>query len=127
MSWRNVGDKYYQFITDIIKHSYVGEKSFMRGFIDYYYCLNFVDVGKEMERDISNDITSDNSLGLGDENNIKTKMFLSNELSMKQNNSNRYFSEVKFENNSTNLNLTEGIRTTTKYYDKVKKMFLIFG
>ena len=126
MSWRNVGDKYYQFITDIIKYSYVSEKSFMRGFIDYYYCLNFVDVGKEMERDISNDITSDNSLSLGGENNIKTKMFLSNELSMKQYNSNRYFSEVKFENNSTNLNLTEGIRTTTKYYDKVKKMFLIF-
>jgi len=126
MSWRNVGDKYYQFITDIIKHSYVSEKSFMRGFIDYYYCLNFVDVGKEMERDISNDITIDTSTSIGGDNNTKTKMFLSNELSMKQNNSNRYFTEVKFENNSTSLNLIEGIRTTTKYYDKVKKMFLIF-
>lgn len=124
MSWRNVGDKYYQFITDIIKHSYVGEKSFMKGFIDYYYCLNFVDIGKEMERDISNDTTIDTSLNVGDNN--KAKMVLTNELSLKQNNSNRYFVEKKFENNSSNLNLFEGMRTKTKYYDKVKKMFLIF-
>ena len=125
MSWRNVGDKYNDFVTDVIKHSYVSDKSFMRGFIDYYYCLNFVDVGKEMERDISNDTCIDSIFTPGG-NNTEVKMILTNELSLKSNNSSRYFEEKKFENNSTSLNLMEGIRTKTKFYDKVKKMFLIF-
>ena len=125
MSWRNVGDKYYQFISDIIKHSYVGEKSFMRGFIDYYYCLNFVDVDKEMNRNILNDTCIDTSLEVASSND-QVSLFLTNDESLNKNNSNRFFKEKKFENNSSNINMNEGIRTKTKFYDKVKKMFLIF-
>ena len=125
MSWRNVGDKQYQFISDVIKHSYVSEKSFMRGFIDYYYCLNFVDVDKEMNRDIKYDTCFDTSLEVSSSND-SVSLFLSNEESLNKSNSNRFFKEKKFENNSSTINLTEGIRTKTKFYDKVKKMFLIF-
>ena len=125
MSWRNVGDKYYQYINDIIKHSYVSEKSFMRGFIDYYYCLNFVDVDKEMNRDIKYDTCFDTSLEVNSSND-SVSLFLSNEESLNKSNSNRFFKEKKFENNSSTINLMEGIRTKTKFYDKVKKMFLIF-
>jgi lysophospholipase L1-like esterase len=125
MSWRNVGDKYNQFISDIIRHSYVSEKSFMRGFIDYYYCLNFVDVDKEMNRDIKDDICIDAPLGVANSND-PVSLFLSNEESLNKSNSNRYFKEKKFENNSSTINLNDGIRTKTKFYDKVKKMFLVF-
>jgi hypothetical protein len=125
MSWRNVGDKYNQFISDIIKHSYVSEKSFMRGFIDYYYCLNFVDVYKEMNREIKDDTCIDSPLGVA-ESNDPVSLFLSNDESLNKKNSNRFFKEKKFENNSSTINLNEGIRTKTKFYDKVKKMFLIF-
>ncbi len=126
MSWRNVGDKYHQFISDIIKYSYVSEKSFMRGFIDYYYCLNFVDVDKEMNREIKNDTCIDVSLQTSSSSNEQVSLFLTNEEGIKLKNSNRYFKEKKFENNSSTININEGIKTKTKYYDKVKKMFLIF-
>jgi len=125
MSWRNVGDKYHKFINDIIKHSYVSEKSFMRGFIDYYYCLNFVDVEKEMNRDIKNDVCVDTPIQ-SDSATEKVSLFLTNDDGVKLKNSNRYFKEKNFINNSSKINLTDGIRTKTKFYDKVKKMFLIF-
>jgi hypothetical protein len=37
-----------------------------------------------------------------------------------------FFVEKSFENNSTALSLEKGYKTKTKYYDKTKKMFLVF-
>ena len=66
MPWRNIGSRKYNFIQDIVAHSYVSEESYMAVYIDYYYCLNYVDVEKEMKRDISNDVGIDTG-GFDDE------------------------------------------------------------
>jgi hypothetical protein len=127
MPWRNVGDKQHNFIESVIKHSYLSEKSYMSGFIDYYYCLNFVDVEKEWNRDNSKDMCIDTG-GLDDgsvDDNAKlAQLILTTDKGDQQ--SNCLIEEKSFENNSTSLGLEKGYRTKTKYYDKTNKMFLVF-
>ena len=128
MSWRNVGDKQHNFVESVIKHSYSSEKSYMCGFIDYYYCFNFVDVEKEWNRDNTKDMCI-NSGGLddgrADDTEKLSRLILTTDKGDQQ--SNCLIEEKSFENNSTSLALTKGYMTRTKYYDKVNKMFLIFN
>ena len=127
MIWRNVGDKQYQFIEKIIKHSYISDKSFMVGFIDYYYCFNYVDVDKELKRSNANDKYIDTSSfddgGVKDTEKIQ-QLILSSDKSL--NTSASFIEEKNFENNSTSISLEKGYKTKTKYYDKTKKEFLVF-
>ena len=127
MPWRNVGDKQYTFIKNIIRHSYLSEQSYMRGFIDYYYCFNYVDVEKEMLRDNTKDMYIDTAGvddGLTKDNEKISMLQLTTEKG--SNTSCCFFIEKSFENNSTALSLEKGYKTKTKYYDKTKKMFLVF-
>ena len=129
MPWRNTGMTQYSFIEDIIAHSYISDESFMVGYIDYYYCFNYVDVEKEMKRDNSSDIGVDT--GNVEKDDIKddsklTQMILTNDKSVNLG-SCFYFNEnYKTQNNSGGISIKRGHRTVTKYYDKTKKMFLIF-
>lgn len=127
MPWRNIGDKQYKFMEEIIKHSYISEESFMAGYIDYYYCFNYVDIEKEMKRDISKDVGIDTG-GVSDaskkDSNKIVKLILSSEKGLQS--SNNYFIKVGERNESTKISMEQGYRTRTKFYDKVKKMFLVF-
>lgn len=127
MPWRNIGDKQYKFVEEIIKHSYTSEESFMAGYIDYYYCFNYVDIEKEMKRDISKDVGIDtggvDTPGEKDSDKIG-KLILSSEKGLQS--SNNYFVKVGERNESTKISMEQGYRTRTKFYDKVKKMFLVF-
>ena len=126
MPWRNVGDKQYTFIENVIKHSYLSEQSYMVGFIDYYYCFNYIDVEKEMKRENKDDKCI-NTAGIPDGTTDDTKIIpLQLTTDKGENTSNVFIIEKNFENNSTSLALKEGYKTQTKYYDKTKKMFLIF-
>lgn len=128
MPWRNSNKKPYQFIEDVISHSYISDESFMVGYIDYYYCFNYVDVEKEMNRDISNDVgidtsgTSENSTP--DETDRISKLKLSNDKSF--NNSSFYFDSFTTRNDSTKKSLKKGYTTKTKSYDRLTKSFLVF-
>lgn len=127
MPWRNIGDKQYKFMEEIIKHSYTSEESFMAGYIDYYYCFNYVDIEKEMKRDISKDVGIDTGgvANPSDKDSDKIgKLILSSEKGLQS--SNNYFVKVGERNESTKISMEQGYRTRTKFYDKVKKMFLVF-
>lgn len=127
MPWRNIGDKQYKFMEEIIKHSYISEESFMAGYIDYYYCFNYVDIEKEMKRDISKDVGIDTG-GVSDASNKDSnkigKLILTSEKGAQT--SNGFFIKVGERNESTKISMEQGYRTRTKFYDKVKKMFLVF-
>ena len=127
MPWRNVGDKEYKFMEDIIKHSYISEESFMAGYIDFYYCFNYVDIEKEMKRDISQDVGIDTG-GFEKRNEKDTDKIVSLKLSSEKGKqtSNTYFIKKAERNESTKISMEQGYRTRTKYYDTVKKMFLVF-
>ncbi len=127
MIWRNVGDKQYEFIENIIKHSYISDKAFMVGFIDYYYCFNYVDVEKELKRSNKDDKYIDTaSFDDGDIKDTEKIQQLNLTSDKSLNTSASFIEERSFENNSTAVSLERGYKTKTKYYDKTKKEFLVF-
>lgn len=129
MKWKNTGKEYSSFIYDIIEHSYISDSSFMLGYIDNYWCFNYVDIEKEWNRDISNDVgintrgASDLGGGLNDSDKI-TKLFLTNEMAF--NSSNNFISSYVLSNNSTKRSLEDGHFTRIKYYDVNAKSFMEF-
>lgn len=126
MPWRNIGDKQFRFMEDIVKHSYISDDSFMAGYIDYYYCFNYVDVEKEMTRDIANDAGIDTGGFDSPELDVdKMKpLVLTSDPGMQT--SNMHFIKTGERNESTKTSMEQGYKTRTKFYDKVKKMFLVF-
>jgi peptidoglycan hydrolase-like protein with peptidoglycan-binding domain len=130
MPWRNIGDKQFKFMGDIIKHSYISEESFMAGYIDYYYSFNYVDIEKEMKRDISKDICLETGGVMNSPEEVKDDpsklkpLALNSEKGMRE--SCLFFVKVAERNESTKTSIEQGYKTRTKFYDKLKKMFLVF-
>lgn len=128
MIWRRNSIETDEFIRSIVKHSYISDDSFVTGYIDYYWCFNYVDVEKEWNRDITNDVGL-NSQGVqtlekGTKSDILTKMQLTNDKSA--NDSSFYFESYELKNNATSKLINEGTYTVSKVYDRVKKQFLKF-
>ena len=130
MTWINSGFKNIEFIENVINNSYVSETSFQYCYIDFYYNLCYMDLNKEMDRDVSQDkmVTGFGYKFLADEDpdvDEKTStLLLSNDRSAKE--SIAYFSKFDIINKSTKVSLDKAYRTRTKYYDSNKKELLIF-
>ncbi len=129
MSWRNTNKKPYEFIEEIIAHSYINDDSYMAGYIDWYFCFNYVDLEKEYNRNISGDVGLDTS-GLSQQT-VKEEterimpLILTNDKS--NSSSSNYIESYKTRNNSMKKSLVEGYSTVTKSYDRVNKQFLVFS
>lgn len=125
MKWRRKGITYSDYIDTILKHSYISDDSFLRGYIDYYWSFNYVDIEKEWKRDISKDIglITQGVSSVGEPEIVE--MSLTNDRSM--NSSPFYFTNQKLKNNSTFKNMNKGIFTVSKTYDRQSKQFLIFN
>ena len=128
MDWRANGDRLFEFMEKIVAHSYISDNSFMIGYIDYYYCFNYVDIEKEMKRDTTSDVgieTGNLEQKEKDDSYKLVSLILNNDKSFSK--SCFYFeSDKKVTNNSTKISLKKGLSTKTKFYDKIKKMFLVF-
>ena len=129
MSWRNPNTKPHEFIEEIVAHSYIDDESYMGGYIDYYYCFNYVDIEKEMNRDISKDVGIDTAgmskASTTDESSRIQSMLLSNDKSLKD--SAFYFENYTTRNDSTKKAIRNGLLTVTKAYDRISKSFLVFN
>jgi predicted chitinase len=128
MKWTNVGSNYRDFMSTIIQHSYINDTSFTMGYIDFYYCFNYVDVEKEWIRDNGMDVGislgSVDKLSSSDDNEKLVRLILTNEKSA--NGTDLFFVNPQVKNNSTAKSLESGQKTITKYYDTAAKSFLIF-
>lgn len=128
MPWLNKGKTYKSFVQNIITHSYISDTSYVLGYIDYYYCFNYVDIEKEWIRDISNDVGLDstgiNHLSSTENQEKLTLMQLTNDKS--NSSSPFYFSSFRLNNQSTQISLSKGHFTTSKVYDSASKQFLVF-
>lgn len=129
MTWINTGSKVYSFINQIISTSYLSDNSFISGYVDFYYNFNYIDVEKELRRDISKDMAFSNfgleeASGATPRQNRMSPVFLTNDES--QSNSNNFISEYKLINNSTMISLEEGYFTRIKYYNELQKEILVF-
>lgn len=127
MKWLNPGKVNNEFMDYVISNSYISDDSVISCYIDYYYNFNYVDIEKEMKRNIDEDVQL-NTSGLNvstikKDESIKP-MLLSNDESIKESNS--YFGEFVIINNSTSISLEKGYSNRVKYYDVVSKEFLIF-
>lgn len=127
MKWINTNKEYKDFIKEIIQHSYKDENTFLYGFIDFYYCLNYIDVEKEYKRDVSQDFmveTGNADRIVKDKDKKIVPLFLTNEPSHKT--SVGYFESYKVVNQSTSTKIKEGYGTVTRYYDEEKKTIVEF-
>jgi hypothetical protein len=129
MTWINTGKKPYNFIDEVLDHTYLSDESFVAGYIDYYYNFNFVDIQKEMSRDINNELgIVSNSLAeilkISDKNDIG-RLVLSNDASVSG--SNAYFYSYRIINESTSTSLKNGYSDVVKYYDMLDKSLLNFN
>jgi hypothetical protein len=116
------------FMRDIIKRSYISDDSFMIGYIDFYYCFNYIDVEKEMKRDISNDVNI-NSTNISSSNNDnveeKTRLELSTDNGLSS--SNLYIENFKVLNRTMSNAISNGFFVRTRYYDTLNKTQLTFN
>lgn len=129
MTWINTGNYVYDFIEEIVETSYKSDTAFLSYYIDYYYNLNFVDVAKELDRNVDNQVgvsdkSLDEALNTGGEERLTTLLF-SNDYSMSE--TNNYFNSYRIINNSTLVSLNSGYKNIIKYYDELEKDFLIFN
>lgn len=126
MKWVFNGDKGYQVIEHLVNRSYISDTSFMGAYIDYYYCMNYVDVEKECKRDNSSDSGIETGgVGTTNTSSEKVQMLLHNEVGI--NKSSFYFvSEPKIKHNNTSKNLIKGVRTKVKFYDNKTKKFEVY-
>jgi len=130
MTWINPGNYVADFIEEVVNSSYKDDDSFLSSFVDFYYNLNFVDINKELVRDISNDLTfSDVALNKAANNDTTeqgsvVRLVLTNDEAFRE--SNLYFTNYEIVNNSTGVSLQSGYKNIMKYYDVVNKDFLVF-
>jgi hypothetical protein len=128
MNWVNHGVVFKEFLAGIINHSYISDTSYVLGYIDFYYCFNYVDIEKEWLRDISNDVglasTGINHLSDDSQKDKIERMVLTTDKGA--NMSPFYIRKYTVINNSTKISTRKGYFTTTKSYDSISKQFLVF-
>ena len=129
MTWINPGKQIKDFIQDNIDNCFVGEKSFIIGYFDFYYNYNYVDLQKELTRNISEETsTSDTGIQriLKTENkNDLQPLILSNDIALSE--SNLYFDSYTVLNKSTEISLKQGYKSIVKYYVPTSKEYLFFN
>ena len=131
MTWLNTGFKNLEFIDNVMLNSYVSDQSFQHCYIDFYYNLCYVDLNKELLRDVSEDKMI-NSFGYrytkGEEDEEADEqiipMVLITDKSMRG--TNAFIEKYDLMNRSTKVSIKKSYRTKTKYYDTIKKELLIF-
>lgn len=129
MNWLNYGRKVYQFIKYVANNSYISDNDFTSYYIDYYYHLNYVNIQKELLRDVTNDellvdVSPPESV-IDEKAPLKKQgAVLSTEQS--QRHSNFFIESYSIINNSTGISIQEGYLKTVFYYDNQKKEKLIF-
>ena len=132
MTWINPGQRGMEFCKTVISKSYRSDNSFITGFVDMYYNLNFIDVEEQMNFDISKNfgipmtglsqihkqlsLTQENTSGL---------LFLTNDLLMS--NTNNFFESYKVYNNSTDISIRNGYSNIVRYYKYNEKTLLDFN
>ena len=129
MTWIQSGDSTLDFMEEVVESSYKSDNSFMSCFIDYYYNFNFVDLAKELDRNIDNDLSvTDRSLSEVSNTENKeslTNLILTNDESFRE--TNLFFDGYKIINNSTGVSIESGYTNIINYYDTENKELLVFN
>ena len=128
-NWINIGTNQREFINNITQYSYISDTSFQVCYVDYYYNLCFVDISREFERDVNEDVgvscVGFDSVTGGDKSDDKIEsLVLTNERNLSL--SSGFIDKYKVTNNSTTVSLKKAYRNDVKYLDIQKKEILYF-
>lgn len=129
MTWVNIGKTRYNFIKEITQHSYLSDSTFLYCYVDFYYNLCYVELEKELNRNIKDDMMIVNT-GKGDIINDPTldeeiaNLIITTDSGSKG--TSAYVSEYKISNLSTKISLSRSYSSRTKFYDSKSKELLIF-
>jgi len=128
MTWINTGEKVQHFIEKVVDNSYLSDQSFVLGYIDFYYNYNYVDLQKELTRNIKEESGISNTglelFGKGKQTENVGKLFLTNDNAFLD--SNMYFFRYNILNKSTSISISKGYKTVIKYYNNISKEYLPF-
>lgn len=130
MTWINPGLYVSEFMEQVLESSYKSDTAFLTCYIDYYYNFNVIDVAKELERNIDEqlgvaDISVSNLFDTSEDAEKLTNLIISNDESIRE--SNLYFEDYRILNNSMSVSLQAGYKNIVKYYDNVQKELLVFN
>lgn len=123
-------DTSLNYIDNVVSSSYIDEESFQTFYIDQYYNLNFVEMNRifnsenvsiesmqsnftSLARSYSQDLDSE------DEDNIETKLFLTNNLQFDK--TNLKISQFALKNNSSKISLLNGYRRVLQMWDDLEQ------
>lgn len=119
MTWINPGLHNYTFLQDTINKCWIGESSYVWGFVDLFYNLNYIDVEKSLDQDITEikwiPANIMNNTEILQTETKTTGPILTNDPAFKI--SNTYFSGEKIINQSTDISLKRGYLRNVHYYD----------
>jgi hypothetical protein len=128
MVWKGTNRIFKDFLLDIVRHSYITDESFMIGYIDFYWCFNYVDIEKEWKRDVTNDVGLSSqgitSMDKSPELSKISPLVLTNDVA--ENSTCFYFNRHQLNNNSTKQSIKKGQFTKSIAYDRLSKTFQIF-
>ena len=129
MTWLNPGLYVHDFMDQVVESSYKSDTSFIACYIDYYYNFNIVDLAKELERNIDNQLSmADTSVSAPFQSPDAEKivnLVISNDEALRE--SNLFFESYRILNNATSVSLQAGYKNIIKYYDQVQKELLVFN
>lgn len=132
-NWINIGESYLDFIKKIVDKSYISDQSFQVCYIDYYYNLVYVDLSKEFDRNINEDVgitgTGFDELTKGSSNRTDiddkiSPLILTTDRNLGM--STNFIDKFKTVNNSTAISVSQAYRNEIKYLDLSKKELLYF-
>jgi len=132
-NWINVGESYLDFIKKIVDKSYISDQSFQVCYIDYYYNLVYVDLSKEFDRNIKEDVgitgTGFDELTKGSADRTEIDDKISSLILTTDRNlglSTNFIDKFNTVNNSTAISVSQAYRNEIKYLDISKKELLYF-
>jgi len=124
MTWICPNLSYRQFISDITRHAYASDDSFITSFIDKYYHINFVDLAQQLgeDTDIEKSIEIEtNRLDImsGDEElkpeDANYKLVLGNHPNMKK--TSMYIEGYTLKSSAGQIIMENGYRRSAQFYD----------
>ena len=128
MKWINPGLQRQDFIKEIIKNSYIDDTTYLFGYIDFYYNLNYIDINKQLNSDISSQriIDGGNNINKNDSKNDQfMPLILTNNTD--KSSSSLYINKYTINQDSTDININSGYRYKYMDYNKTDDKVSIFN
>jgi predicted chitinase/N-acetyl-anhydromuramyl-L-alanine amidase AmpD len=131
-NWVNTGTTNRDFIQKVVNKAYISDNSYQTCYVDYYYNLVFVDLSKELKRDVEGDVAVS---GMGfsrlteepnkaDVDDKIEDMILTTDRNL--NVSTNFVEKFTTDNNSTSISLATAYRNDVSYVDLNNKQVVSF-